>query len=179
MIRQQAPSVVSIDGAKVTGGEATVVFTSDGGTVTVSDLTVDDVTADALISLENGGQGTLAQSTIENSSFTSVTTASSGGVQEVSDTTVSNMRKLEDAFFASGNDSTVRLIRSTIEFNALSNRWRVMNVRNGAQGSSLETTVAENGGLQFAFTASSAATSLTIEDTFFVQNSGRGVSSSA
>jgi hypothetical protein len=176
LVNKQGAATVTIDGATVTDGEVSVAFNAIDGTMDISNLQTTSLTADALISLENGGESTLSDSTIEDSSLTRVTTAASGSIQSVVGTTISNMQTLQDTFFGTGSNTQVDLLRVIVENNSLDGSWRVLNVRDGARGRASETTVAENSGLQYAFTASSASTTLVIDETFFLQNTGRGVS---
>lgn len=97
----------------------------------------------------------------------------------MTDTTVSNMMALEDAFIGTGTDTRVFLTRTTIENNLLQDRWRIMSVRDGAQGRAMETTISRNTALQFGFTASSSRSRMLIDDSFFVDNFGLGVSQEA
>ena len=139
-------------------------------------LTVASVDAEVLVLAEKGSTVTMSGSTIQSSSFTSVTDARGGSILQVLDTTVSNMQALEDAFIGSGADTRVVLTRVTVENNMLRDRWRVLNVRDGANGSVIESVVERNTNLQFGFTASSSDTVLLIDDSFINNNFGLGVS---
>lgn len=181
VIRQQsaastAPASITIDQAMVTNGQAAVVFGADGGSLNIRDLTVASLAADALILAENEAAATLSSSVIQNSDLTSVTDTRTGAIQRVLDSTVSDMRDLEDTFIGTGTNSRVFLTRTTVENNILSDiRWRVLNVRDGAQGRAVETTVTGNTGLQFGFTAASSSSVMLIDDSFFTNNVGLGV----
>lgn len=181
MLRQQTvedgvPADVTIEGAVVTNGETAVVFDCDACTLSISGLTVASLTAEALIASANGATSTLSDATIDTSSLQSVTTTTLGSVQRVEDTSVSSMLRLEDAFFGTGSNTRVALTRTTVENNLLRERWRVLNVRDGAQGNAVETTIARNSAIQFGFTASSSRSIMTVDDSFFVDNFGLGVS---
>lgn len=181
MIRQQtvgngAPAKVTVDGAVISDGNAGVVFDTDGGTLDVSNIEVESLTADALVAAANGAKATLSNANIESSSMTSITITLTGSVQNVIDTTVSSMLALEDAFLGSGTNTDVFLTRTTIQNNALTERWRILNVRDGAEGRATRTTVARNTALQFGFTASSSRSLMIIDHSFFIDNFGLDVS---
>lgn len=183
MISQQtaedgtAPATVTVENARVTNGDAAVVFENNGGSLTIIDSVVDGVTVDSVISSSNSADSKLEGSTIQSSSVSSVTRTASGSVQEVTDTTVTNMSDIEDVFIGTGTNTRVTLTGVTVESNVLPNaRWRVLNARNGATGNAIRSTVRSNAGLEFAFVVATSPSVMLIDDCEITDNSGIGVS---
>lgn len=170
------PADITIDQALVTNGQASVVFSADGGSMNIRELTAATVTAEIFFLAENAATATLSGTTIQSSELTSVTDTRTGAIQRVLDTSVSDMQDLEDAFIGTGTNTRVFLTTTRVENNLLRERWRVLNVRDGAQGRCVECVVARNTALQFGFTASSSSSVMLIDDTFFEDNFGLGVS---
>lgn len=160
----------------VTNGEARVVFGADGGVLEVRSVTVASVTAEVFILAENGAESTLSGSTVQSCQLTSVTDTRTGANQQVLDTSVSSMQDLEDAFIGTGTNTRVFLTRTSVVNNLLRERWRVLAVRDSAHGRAQECTIARNTALQFGFTASSSDSVMLIDDSFFEDNVGLGVS---
>jgi hypothetical protein len=180
-VRQQTagdgtPASVTVENGSISNGAVGVLFDNDGGSLSLTGLQIEGITSQVIVSSANGATSTLAQTTIRSSTVDSVTSSASGAVQRVDDTTVSNMLDLEDVFIGTGTDTRVFLTRVTVENNILDERWRVLNIRDGAQGRADETTISRNTNLQFAFTASSSRSVLVIDDSFLTNNFGLGVS---
>lgn len=170
------PASVTVENGSISNGAAGVLFDNDGGSLSLTGLQIEGITSRVIVASANGATSTLAQTTIRSSTVDSVTSSASGAVQRVDDTTVSNMLDLEDVFIGTGTDTRVFLTRVTVENNILDERWRVLNIRDGAEGRVVETTISRNTNLQFAFTASSSRSVLVIDDSFLTNNFGLGVS---
>ena len=180
VVRQQrtgstAPAMITMEGVLATEGTAHVIFDSDGGSMNIQGLTAASLSALTLFASTNAASVIVSDASIQRSNLRSVTDARGGAFQRVEDVSVQFMEEIENVFICTDASTRLELNQVVVENNSPSVEWRIVNAR-GADVHVSETTVARNTDLQFAFTASSSDSTLTIEDSVVLENSGIGVS---
>ena len=164
---------VSIVDSTVQNGSSGVVFDNDRGTFFIRNSLVSGVTASTLSAVANGGETSLRDSVLSGSSLNTVAFSTGGGSHEISSVSIENMNELDRAFQIEGLGSTLTLSQSLVRFNVQDSAWTLVNVVTGGTASIDQTRFDGNSGLSSGIRVVNPGSSVDIQRSFFVNNTGR------
>lgn len=165
---------VDIADSAVSTGTAGSVFDNDGGLLRISNLAVTEVDAATLVATANGGNSFLSESSVSECAFDSVTSASTTGAQSVMDVEVTRMRRIDDAFVVEDAGSMLTVTGLSMGNNDINDgsRWTAVSAKRSATATVSGLTISTNAGLEFGVSAVGSGSTLTVRDSFVLDNAG-------